>query len=264
MAIYHLSVKPIKRSDGRSAVAAAAYRAGERLRDERTGLLYDYSHRKEEARIESWVQVPEEAPAWTRERMQLWNEAEAAERRKDGRPAREVEVALPVELDRDQQNDLLRGFVRDELVGRGVAADVCVHRGDQENPHAHVMVTTREVGADGFVERKARELDRAETTQRWREEWARHQNRELERAGWEERVDHRSNRIRGIDREPTLHDGPQVRSMEARGIRTDRGEANRDVRERNAERERERQREASREAERERAMRERSGPERSL
>lgn len=238
VAIYHFTTKPIKRSDGRSAVAAAAYRAGERLVDHRTGLVHDYAHRKEEARIESWIQAPEEAGGWVRDREGLWNAAEFAEKRKNSRPAREVEVALPVELTEGQQNELLRSFVAEQLVSREVAADVCVHRGDGGNPHAHIMLTTREAGEEGLG-KKVRELDRTETTERWREAWARHQNRDLERAGRSERVDHRSNKARGIDREPTRHDGPSVRAMEQRGVRTDRGEENREARRRNAEHRRE-------------------------
>lgn len=241
MAIYHLSTKPVKRSDGRSAVAAAAYRAGERLVDQRTGLVHDYAHRKEEARIESWIQAPREAGGWARDRELLWNAAEFAEKRKNSRPAREVELALPVELDEVRQNELLRAFVEEGIVSRGVAADVCVHRGDPNNPHAHVMLTTREAGEEGLGE-KVRELDRAETTGRWRESWARHQNRELERAGCSERVDHRSLKEQGIEREPTRHDGPTVRAMEKRGVRTDRGEANREAMRRNEEREHRRER----------------------
>lgn len=234
-AIYHLSYKPISRSDGRSAVASAAYRAGERLRDERTGLLYDYSHRKEEARIESWIQAPEGAPAWARDRARLWNGAEAKERRKNSRVAREVEVSLPIELDREQQNELLRGFVRDEITGRGLVADVCIHRGDVGNPHAHIMLTTRLVGPEGFAT-KDRDLDKGPTLGRWRESWHHHQNRELERAGSDARVDHRSHKDRGLDSEPTTHEGPNVRAMEAKGSYTDRGAYNRGVVARNAER----------------------------
>ncbi len=232
MAIYHLSAKVIGRSSGRSSVAAAAYRSGERLVDERTGLVHDYTKRRDY--IETWIQAPEHAPAWAREREELWNRVELSERRKDSQLCREVEVALPKELSREEQDGLVREFVREELVGRGMVADVSVHRGDQNNPHAHVLLTTREVGPEGFG-KKAREWNARELLGVWREGWARSVNRELERAGYPARIDHRSFASRGIDREPTRHEGPTVREMEARGISTDRGALNRAVVRRNRE-----------------------------
>ncbi|MDQ3376400.1 MAG: MobA/MobL family protein [Actinomycetota bacterium] len=239
MALYHLSTRVISRAQGRSAVAAAAYRSAERLVDERTGLVHDYTRRSRHE-IEGWIEVPEQAPEWARERSELWNRATAAETRRNSRTAREIEVALPVELSREAQNGLVRSWVREELVARGLAADVSVHRDpDGRNPHAHVLMTTREIGAEGFG-RKDREQDRGEQLGRWREGWADRTNRELERAGVRERIDHRSHRDRGIDREPTVHEGPYVRELESRGYRTDRADENREIRTRNAERERER------------------------
>lgn len=235
MAIFHLTTKPVKRSEGRSAVAAAAYRAGERLRDERTGHLHNYSHRKEEAQIESWIMSPGGLPVGSR--SELWNRAEAADKRKNSRPAREVEVALPVELNPEQQNELLRGFVEEEIVSHGVAADVCIHRGDSENPHCHILMTTRQVEAEGLGA-KVREIDEKKTTQRWRESWASHTNERLREAGRDERIDHRSFKDQGIDREASIHDGPSVRAMEKRGVSTAVGELNRQVRRRNVEKER--------------------------
>lgn len=210
------------------------------MRDERTGLEHDYSRRRGE--VESWIEVPEHVPEWAKDREKLWNRVEAAERRKDSQLAREVEVALPKELSRDEQRELVRSFVREHFVGLGMVADAAIHRGDENNPHVHVMLTTREIDGEGFG-RKAREWNRAQELERWRESWAREVNRELERAGFWERVDHRSHAERGIDREPTRHEGPNVREMEGRGIRTERGDQNRKARERNAERERQRERE---------------------
>jgi hypothetical protein len=237
VAIYHLTTKPIKRSDGRSAVAAAAYRSAERLLDETTGLVHDYTRRREY--VEGWIQAPDGAPAWARDRGELWNRVEANERRKNSRVAREVEVALPVELSRIEQDELVRGFVRERFVSRGIAADVNVHRGDANNPHAHVMLTTREVGPEDFGN-KDRGQDRKEVLKGWREAWEEHANRALARAGREERVSCRSYAALGIDREPTVHEGAAVREMEERGYRTARGGRNRAVRRRNLERERER------------------------
>ena len=246
MAIYHLSAKVIGRSSGRSSVAAAAYRAGERLLDERTGLEHDYTNRRG---IEAWIQAPEHAPDWAQDREELWNRVEACEKRRDSQLCREVEVALPKELSRREQDELIRGFVREELVSRGMVADVAVHRGDENNPHAHVMATTREIGPEGFG-KKAREWNDREVLGGWREAWGRHANRELERAGVRERIDHRSFAARGIDREPTVHEGPNVREMEAWGVYTERGVLNRAVEGRNEEREEEREPEHEREDER--------------
>lgn len=176
---------------------------------------------------------------------ELWNVVEAKERRKDAQLSREVEVALPVELSREQQRELLRGFVREEFVSRGMVADVCVHRHDPGNPHAHVMLTMREIGADGFGN-KERGWNDGELHGRWREGWAGHANERLREAGCSERVDHRSNKARGIHREPTRHDGPNVRAMEERGVHTDRGEENRELARRNAEREYRREEERQR------------------
>jgi ATP-dependent exoDNAse (exonuclease V) alpha subunit len=247
VAIYHLSAKVIGRAAGRSSVGAAAYRSGERLVDERTGLVHDYSRRRGE--IEAFIEAPEQAWAWERE--ELWNRVEASEKRKDSQLCREVEVALPKELSREEQRELVRDFVQEQFVARGMVADVSIHRGDENNPHAHVMLTTREVdpGGAGFGS-KAREWNSNELLKEWREGWAERANRALERAGLRERIEHRSFASRGIDREPTVHEGPNVREMEARGLRTERGSLNRAVAELN------RQRELGRER-----GRERSGPE---
>lgn len=247
MAIYHLSAKVIGKSSGRSSVAAAAYRSAERLVDERTGLVHDYTRRRGE--IECWIQAPEQAPEWARNREELWNRVEASEKRRDSQLCREVEVALPKELSREEQGELVRGFVREKFVSSGMVADVAIHRGDENNPHAHVLLTTREVHPEGFG-RKAREWNRRELLGEWREAWTERTNRELERVGSRERIDHRSFASRGIDREPSVHEGPSVRQMEARGIPTERGSLNRAVTELNRQRE----------LERERGL-ERSGPE---
>lgn len=239
MAIYHLSTKPVKRGDGRSAVAAAAYRSGGRLVDERTGLVHDYTRRRDY--IERWIQAPDGAPAWTSDRAELWNRAEAAERRKDSRTAREVEVALPRELDDDRQRGLVEGFVRERFVERGMVADVAVHRGDHQNPHVHILLTTRPLDGEGFAAKKPDKepgwIGTPRDVRELRAGWERHANRELERAGSLERISCLSYRERGMDRVPTVHEGPNVREMEARGLRTDRGERNREALRLNAERE---------------------------
>jgi hypothetical protein len=235
MAIYHLSAQIISRSSGRSSVAAAAYRSGLELHDERTDLYHDYSRRRD---IDSWIQAPEGSPSWVSDRQSLWNRVEASERRCDSQVAREINVALPVELDGGRQEELVRGYVREQFTSRGMVADVAIHRGDEGNPHAHVMLTMRPLDGDRFGP-KEREWNSTGTLQGWREAWERHANRELEREGYEERIDHRSHEERGLEREPTVHEGPNVREMEARGIPTERGEWNRAVQARNAERDRE-------------------------
>ncbi len=248
MAIYHLSAQVIGRSSGRSSVSAAAYRAGEELRDERTGLTHDYTRRRD---IDSWIQAPEGAPSWVYDREDLWNRVEAREPQKNSQLAREINVALPVELGRERQDELVRGYVREQFTSRGMVADVSVHRDKEENPHAHVMLTMRRVDGDSFGP-KERDWNRKDVLEGWRESWSTHANRALEREGREERIDHRSFAERGIDREPTVHEGPNVREMERRGIPTERGEWNRAVMEHNAERDR-RDEEARTQREREEA-----------
>ena len=239
MATYHFRWKPVKRSDGRTAVASAAYRAGERLRDERTGYLYDYRHRQKDAGISSWIQTPDGAPSWTRERSELWNHAEAAEKRKNSQTAYEAEVGLPRELTREQQDRLLRQWVEQQFTESGMVADVCIHRGDRENPHAHIMLTTRELEGEEFAPTKAtehaRSWDGPKAVEAMRQSWEVYQNRELEEAGSPERVDRRTLKEQGVLREPTVHEGPNVRAMAAKQIYTERGAENRGVQLRNQE-----------------------------
>ena len=265
MAIYHLSAKVIGRKAGRSSVAAAAYRSGGRLRDERQGIEHDYSRKGGVVHAE--ILAPENAPDWMRDRDRLWNAVEAVERRKDAQLAREIEVALPRELDRTARLELVRGFVGREFVGRGMIADLAIHEGrardGREQPHAHVMLTMRELTGEGFG-KKARDWNAPERLIGWREAWAREANGALERAGRAERIDHRTlevqreeargraDRERGagrpdlalvhdrdavaLDREPEPKIGPAAAALERRGIETERGAAFRDVAARNVER----------------------------
>ena len=233
MAIYSFSHQPISRSSGRSSVAAAAYRSGEMLIDERTGLVHDYTRRR--AEIESYIVAPEETAEELRHRESLWNSAEARDTRKNSRTAHEFRIALPVEFTEEQQRELIAAWVGEEITSRGAVADVAIHR-DAGNPHVHVMATTRAAGAEGLGE-KVREWDDRGQYERWRESWARVANRELERSGHHERIDHRSYKDQGIGRVPSVHEGHHVREMEARGIRTDRGNENRAVHRRNQDRE---------------------------
>lgn len=214
MAIYHLSAQIISRSSGGSAVAAAAYRTGERLLDERTGCTHDYSRRKDKI-PDVFVMAPSSAPGWVHDQGKLWNAVEAAERRKDAQLVREVNVALPRELDPEEQVGLLREYVQDAYVRHGMVAGVAVHVHDANNPHAHIMLTTRDIGPEGFG-KKNRSWNDREMLETQREQWAEACNRWLSRAGHENRIDHRSLSAQGIEREPTIHQGVYATAMERR------------------------------------------------
>ena len=251
MADYHLSAKIIGRSSGRSATAAAAYRAAERIFDRRTGIEHDYSHKRGVVRSE--VLLPRDAPELYRDRSELWNAVEGSERRSNSQLAREFNAALPRELDRDEQWELARSWAERELVSRGMCADVCMHDRGDGNPHAHIMCTTREAGPDGFGAKNRGWDDKALLVD-LRKSWERDQNAALERHYERERtpererayVDCRSYEARGIDREPTRHEGPAVRAIEAREMErcrdegreyepvTDRARENELIMERNA------------------------------
>lgn len=229
MASYHLAVKAISRGAGRSATGAAAYRAGVLIADERTGLVHDYTRKQGIEHNE--IVLPADAPAWARDRAALWNAAEVAERRKDAKVAREYEIALPAELSPEARRELARAFAQELSARYGVAVDIAVHapgrEGDQRNHHAHLLTTTRRIGPEGLGE-KTRELDvkgtAAVEVDQVRERWAVMQNQALERAGLEERVDHRSFERQGLDLEPTVHMGPAISNMERKAAR----EADRD------------------------------------
>ena len=228
MADYRLSAQVISRSSGQSAVAAAAYRAGERLHDVRLGEAHDY--RRKSGVLHSQIMAPANTPDWMKDRAQLWNAVEAAEKRKDAQLAREIQLSLPHELDHKARVELARRFVQEQFVDRGMIADLAIHtpgrEGDDRNHHAHVMLTMRELTGEGFG-MKAREWNGPDVLEGWREQWANHQNREFEKRGLDIRVDHRSYEAQGIDREPTQHLGPTASKMERRGQKSRIGEENR-------------------------------------
>ena len=141
MAIYHCSIKIISRSSGRSAVASAAYRSGEKLLNEETGILHDYTAKS--GVVLSEILLPEHAPAVYRNRQVLWNEVQKAEKRSDAQLAREVEVAFPTELKRKQQIECARSFITENFVSKGMIADWALHDKEDGNPHAHIMLTIR-------------------------------------------------------------------------------------------------------------------------
>lgn len=211
---YYLDVKIVARSAGRSAVAAAAYRAGERLHDERLGVTHDY--RRKQAVEHAEIVAPEHAPDFVRDREALWNEVEKVEKRKDAQLAREVVVSLPRDLSPADQVALVRRFVTDQFVSRGMVADWSLHApkasDGKENPHAHILLTFRDLGPDGFG-KKNREWNTALFTKNDRVKdkspllelravWAEYVNRALNDGGSNTRVDHRSYAERDIIRIP--------------------------------------------------------------
>ena len=221
MAIYHLSVKPISRTDGRSATAAAAYRAAIQISDTRTGKLHDY--RRKQGVVSAVLLVPEAAPKWAHDRSQVWNAAEIAEVRKNATVAREFEIALPAELNDLQRQQLAHEFAQELVNQHGCIADVAIHQpsggGDQRNHHAHILLSTHRLGPEGFTD-KTRELDDYSSgpkwVHKWRERYAQLQNRYLQQAGCEVRVDHRSYQNQGVDVLPSCHLGPSATAYERR------------------------------------------------
>ena len=237
MAIFHLSVKVISRSSGRSAVASAAYRGAERLHDERLDRDHDFTNKN--GVVHSEVMLPEGAPQEFADRENLWNAVEAAEKRKDAQLAREVEFAIPRELTKEQGIELAREFVEAEFVAKGMIADLNVHwdigKDGLPKPHAHVMLTMREVSKDGFGA-KVRDWNRTELVEQWRERWAEHVNERLAELDIDAQVDHRSLEAQGIALEPQDKIGPAASRMGVRGLEAERIEEHRAVAQRNGER----------------------------
>lgn len=230
MAIFHFSAKVIGRGTGRSAVAAAAYRSASRLEDERLGRAHDFTNKA--GVIHSEAMLPEGAPERLRDRETLWNEAEATEKRKDAQLAREVEFAIPREMTREQGIALARDFVEREFVARGMVADLNVHwdiGGDGEaKPHAHVMLTLREIDGEGFGP-KVREWNATALLQHWRTAWADHVNARCATLGIDARIDHRSYEHQGIDLEPQHKIGAAGARREAKGEDAERADDHRAI-----------------------------------
>lgn len=218
MAIYHLNLKTIGRSQGRSATGSAAYRAGEVIHDRRTGLIFDYTRKREISGAE--LIAPLNAPGWCLSRAELWNRVEEAEKRKDAQLCREVEFALPVELTPEQNKQLARDFIAAEFVALGMVADVAFHKLTGHNPHAHALLTMRTITPDGFGP-KVREWNDRGLCEHWRERWTDFANRALAAAGQSARIDHRTlaeqaldaieagdmEQAKALDRIPTIHEG---------------------------------------------------------
>ena len=229
-AIDHFSAKVISRSSGSSAVASAAYRSASRLHDERIDRHHDFSNKA--GVVHSEVMLPEGAPEHLSDRERLWNDVEAGERRIDAQLAREVEFAIPRELDQAEGIRLARDFVRAEFVDRGMVADLNVHwdigADGMPKPHAHVMLTMREVDGDGFGP-KVRDWNRTDLLEHWRGKWAEHANRRLAELDIDARVDHRSLAAQGIDLEPQRKIGPAASRMASQGLVSERLDEHLDI-----------------------------------
>ena len=304
MAIYHLEAKVVSRGAGRSAVAASAYLSCSRLYNDYDGIQHDYT--KKQGLVWQQVFLPEYAPQEWKDREKLWNAVEEVETAKDSRLAREFVVALPIELSREQQIELLQDFIREQFISDGMCADAAIHDTDGHNPHAHILLTVRpldeqgkwqyktekeylcmkngeergftaaefrtaqnegwekqypyKVGkkkvymtpsaaeAQGFVRadkhpKSTRYGRQNPISERWNSEeqlavwraaWADATNRHLERYGHDERIDHRSNAARGLDEQPTIHEGVTARALERKGMIADRCEINRQIKADNA------------------------------
>ena len=257
MALYHFHVEQIKRSEGRTAVASAAYRAGEKLYNLWDGETHDYT--KKGGIVLTEIILPEHAPKRFSDRSSLWNEVEQVEKHYKAQLAYSFDMALQNEFSMEENVELAREFVQKYFVSDGMICDLAVHQPDREeggipNPHFHVLVPIRPLNADGTwgsKQHRVYHLDengnrikkengqwefdavpttnwgRPETLDMWREAWAGMVNARFEEKGLDCRIDHRSYVDQGLDLIPTVHEGPHVRKMEKKGIRTEKGELNR-------------------------------------
>lgn len=235
MAIFHFEIYPIARSKGQQATGAAAYRAGETIRDERTGTVHNHSRRKDVRHTEIILpsRLSELPMEWARNRASLWNAAEAAEKRRNSRVAREYEVALPPELTPDQRLTLARSFSREVADRYGVVVDLAIHDPkpgrESTNFHAHLLTTTRELTTTGLGEKTGLDMGAVPRAKQGlpthheeyfslRERWAVLTNEALREANVEARVDHRSLAAQGIDRKPLLRIPMEFYRLERDGM----------------------------------------------
>ena len=264
MALFHLSVTQTKRSAGQSAIASAAYRAGERLYSEYYGEYSDYTRKG--GVICSDILLPSHAPPEYADRQTLWNAVEKAERGKNAQLAYSFDIALQNEFSLEENIALARQFLLENFVSRGMVVDFAVHQPDREdggipNPHFHVLCPIRPIeqnGKWGLKQRRVYELDEdgnrirdqngkfvfnavpttdwgsPETLEHWREAWAELCNAKFAEKGIDVRIDHRSYERQGVELLPTVHEGATVRAMEKKGIRTEKGEFNRWIKATNA------------------------------
>ena len=305
MAIYHLEAKVISRSTGRSAVAASAYMSCSKILNDYDGVLHDFTRKR--GLVWEHIFLPENAPQEWQDRSELWNAVERTEKTKDSRLARELVVALPVELGKEQWINLLTDYIQNNFVADGMCADVAIHDTDGHNPHAHIMLTVRPLDDKGKWQHKTEKeylckrngeekgftaaefllaksqgwekqyqyyvgkkkvymppseaerngYERAnkypkstkfgrqnpitarwnsdEQLVSWRENWAQITNKYLDEVNRSDaHIDHRSHAARGIDEQPTIHEGYVAQAMERRGLIADRCEINRQIKADNA------------------------------
>ena len=305
MAIYHLEAKAVSRGSGRSAVAAAAYMSCSEIHNEYDGVTHDFTRKR--GLVWEQILLPQNAPPEWNRRSNLWNAVEAAEKSKDSRLARELVVALPIELDKTQWVKLLTEYIQKNFVAEGMCADVAIHDTDGHNPHAHILLTVRPMDNKGrwqnktekeylcvkngeekgftsseflsaksegwekqylyFVGKKKVYLPPSEAEKHsyervnkypkstrfgrqnpiaerwnsdeqlvvWREQWARITNKSLDKANrTDAHIDHRSHSARGLDEQPTIHEGYVARTIEQKGFVADRCEINRQIKADNA------------------------------
>lgn len=254
IAIYHCSINIISRGKGKSAVAAAAYRSGEKLTNEYDGIIHDYTRKGGVVHTE--ILLPSHAPHEFSDRAALWNAVEKIEKAKNAQLAREIEIAIPKELDRNSQIELVRQYVNDNFVSAGMCADFAIHDKQDGNPHAHIMLTMRPLEQDGqwgakskkeyilddngervklkngnYKTRKINTVDwnEQDKAEFWRLAWAELANKYLEQNAISERIDHRSFARQGIDKIPSIHLGVAASQMERKGFETERGNINREI-----------------------------------
>ena len=222
MAIFRLEAKVFSREKrGRSVIAAAAYRAGTKLKDELRDKIFDYARRTKGV-IQSDILAPEGAPGWVHDPGQLWNAVERGEKRVDAQLAREFILAVPKELSADAQFTTAVDWAKKELVTSGMVAEISLHHDKAgKNPHVHILTTMRRLDGDKFSSKKPREWNDVALLVKQRESWADAVNAALEKAGRDERVDHRSLKDRGIDQIPQPKIGKEATAMKRRGILED-------------------------------------------
>ena len=251
---YHCNISIVSRGKGKSAVAAAAYRSGEKITNEWDGMTHDYTRKRGVVHTE--ILLPPHAPPSFSDRATLWNSVELYEKAGNAQLAREIDAALPIELSREEQIRLVREYCSSQFVSRGMCVDFAIHDTDSGNPHCHITLTMRPLDERGaWAAKSKKEYDLDENGERirlpsgrykthkvdltgwndkgnallWRKAWADISNAYLERAGHPERIDHRSNAERGIDELPTVHMGVAACQMEKKGIATEKGELNRNI-----------------------------------
>src|SRR5215469_8025354 len=222
MAIFRLEAKVFSREKrGRSVIAAAAYRAGTKLKDEIRDKTFDYARRVKGV-IQTAIFAPEGAPAWATNSGQLWNRVEASEARVDAQLGREFVLSLPKELSADEQFQTAVDWAKKELVTSGMIAEVSLHHDKAgRNPHVHILCTLRKIDGERFSAKKSREWNDVGLLVKQRESWAAAVNAALEKAGRPERVDHRSLKDQGIDRLPEPKIGVSATAMKRKGILDD-------------------------------------------